>query len=81
MADTYGLLLLMVVFLSAQLFVRNYMFSIFRLSTTSANSSSSQNLSSSNKVKSLSISTSALSHVTATLRSGFSLMGSQLRGK
>ena len=57
------------------------MFSVFRLSTTSVNSSSVQSLPASNKVKSLSVSTSALSHVTATLRSGFSLMGSQLRGK
>lgn len=82
MADTFGLLCLMMLFLASQLFARNYMFSIFLLSPRASSSvSPSLNANSRNAVKPLTTTNSALTHLVSLLRSNFSLLSNQLRGK
>ena len=81
MADTFGLLCLLVLFLSAQLLARNYMFSIFLLSPRSSSDQLSLSSQSSNNVKSLSVYSSTLSHLNNLLKTNLVLLKTQLGGK
>lgn len=82
MADTFGLLCLLTLFLAAQLLSRNYMLSVFLLSPTSTlglNADSGTVSQSANRVKSLTLTSSTLSHLNAMLRSNLSTLRLSLR--
>ena len=83
-ADTFGLLCLLVLFLSSQLLSRNYMLSVFNLSSQAATyeiSSGTATTVNSNSVKSLSLTSSTFQHLTNLLRSNLTTLKSTLRDR
>ena len=83
-ADTFGLLCLLVLFLSSQLLSRNYMLSVFNLSSQAATyeiSSGTTTKVNSNSVKSLSLTSSTFQHLTNLLRSNLTTLKSTLRDR
>lgn len=81
MADTFGLLCLLALFLSAQLLARNYMFSIFIISPRPSSDELSSPSQSSNNVKPLLVYSSTLSHLNNLLKINLALLKAQLRGR
>ena len=81
MADTFGLLCLLTLFLSAQLLARNYMFSVFTISPRPSSDQFVSPSQSPNNVKPLSVYSSALSHLNSLLKTNLVLLKAQLRGK
>lgn len=73
-ADAYGLLCVSVIFLSAQIFSRNSMLSIFLRSLTNSNRNSADN-----QVKPLSTNTSAATQLLYLLASSISMIKSKMR--
>lgn len=73
-ADAYGLLCVSIIFLSAQIFLRNSMLSVFLRSLNSSGKSSTDN-----RVKPLSTNTSAASQLLSLLASTISAIKSKMR--
>lgn len=82
MADTFGLLTVAVLLISAQLLARNYMFSIFTLRSNQwsyPNNTDSKFKSYSNTIKPLTTINSTLSYLLKVLKSKFTILKSTLK--